>query len=239
MKTSAYTIYSLGDSALTIDFGNIIDVNINEQVITIFNQLKKNPLPAMKEAVPAYSTLTVYYNFFEANKKKQAGQTAFEWIKEQVESFISNSFKTTVKEEKLISIPVCYADEFAADINVIAEGNKISVEEIINLHVAGSYKVFMLGFLPGFAYMGQVDERISFARKQQPVNVAAGSVGIAGRQTGIYPFDSPGGWQIIGRTPFKLFDNQNSNPTLFEAGDIVQFYSITKDEFEDIKAGNT
>jgi inhibitor of KinA len=239
LKNPAYTIYSLGDSALTIDFGNIIDLKINEQVIALFDLLTKKPLPATKEVVPAYSTLTIYYNFFEANKKKQADQTAFEWMREQVQTFINNGFETTAKEEKLIRIPVCYADEFGIDINTIAEGNKISVEDIINIHSSGSYKVFMLGFLPGFAYMGQVDERIGYARKQQPVNVVSGSVGIAGRQTGIYPLDSPGGWQIIGRTPLKLFEAQNSNPTLLEAGDTVQFYSITKDEFEDIKARNT
>jgi len=239
LKNPAYTIYSLGDSALTIDFGNIIDLKINEQVIYLFTQLTKTPIPATKEIVPAYSTVTVYYDFFEANKKKQADQTAFEWMKEQVQAFMNNDFETTAKEEKLIRIPVCYADEFATDINTIAEGNKISVEEIINIHSSGSYKVFMLGFLPGFAYMGQIDERINYARKQQPANVAAGSVGIAGRQTGIYPLDSPGGWLIIGRTPLKLFDSRNPNPTLLDVGDIVQFYSITKDEFEDIKARNT
>jgi inhibitor of KinA len=239
LKTSAYIIYPLGDSALTIDFGNLIDFNINEQVIMLFNHLKKNPLSAMKEAVPAYSTLTVYYNFFEANKKKQTGLTVYEWMKEQVTSFIKNDFEATTKEEKLIRIPVCYADKFATDIDVIVKGHKISVEEIINVHTAGSYKVFMLGFLPGFAYMGQVDKRISYARKQQPTNVVAGSVGIAGRQTGIYPFDSPGGWQIIGRTPLKMFESNCPKPTLLEAGNTVQFYSITEDEFEDFKARNT
>lgn len=239
MHNTAYTIYPSGDSALTIDFGNSIDLKINEQVITIFNQLTKNPLTAMKEAVPAYSSLTIYYDFFDANKKKPAGQTAYDWMKEQAEDFLKKGFEPSGKEEKLIRIPVCYADEFAYDINTIAKENEISAEEIINIHTSGSYNVFMLGFLPGFAYMGQVDKRISYARKQQPVSVAAGSIGIAGRQTGIYPLDSPGGWQIIGRTPLKIFDNHNPNPTLLEAGDIVQFYSITKDEFEDIKARNT
>jgi inhibitor of KinA len=106
------------------------------------------------------------------------------------------------------------------------------------LHTSTIYRVYMLGFLPGFAYMGLVDEKISSSRKQNPVTVEAGSIGIAGKQTGIYPLRSPGGWQIIGRTPLKLFDKEKINPVLFKSGDQVQFYSITKDEFEDIKSGN-
>ena len=116
--------------------------------------------------------------------------------------------------------------------------NKISVEEIIHLHASTTYRVYMLGFLPGFAYMGMVDEKIATPRKQFPAPVEAGSIGIAGRQTGIYPLNSPGGWQIIGRTPLKLFDKEKNDPTLFKTGDTVQFYSITKDEFENSKSGN-
>lgn len=234
-----YTIYPLGDSALTIDFGNSIDPAINEQVIALFHLLNKKPVLSMKETVPAYSTLTVYYDYFQAAKNKQQEQTAFELIKNKVEELMSTGFEIAAKEERVIRIPVCYNSEFAMDIETIAKGNSSSAEEIISIHSTTSYKVFMLGFLPGFAYMGTVDEKISYARKQQPVNVAAGSVGIAGRQTGIYPLDSPGGWQIIGRTPLKLFDKEQSNPVLLQAGDTVQFYSITKDEFEDIKTRNT
>ena len=114
----------------------------------------------------------------------------------------------------------------------------ISIEEIIQLHSSATYRVYMLGFLPGFTYMGLVDEKISSPRKQQPTPVEAGSVGIAGRQTGIYPLRSPGGWQIIGRTPWNLFEKEQVNPVSFKSGDHVQFYSISKDEFEDIQGGN-
>jgi inhibitor of KinA len=139
---------------------------------------------------------------------------------------------------ELISIPVCYEKEFAHDLEWIAIQNNISLEEIISLHTAASYHVYMLGFLPGFAYMGLVNDKISVPRKQKPVTVEAGSVGIAGKQTGIYPLSSPGGWQIVGRTPMKLFDKEKESPTLIKSGDSVQFYSITKDEFEDIKSRN-
>jgi inhibitor of KinA len=239
----------LGDSALTIDFGNVIDLSINEKVISLFHHLSNRPLTGMKEAVPAYSSLTIHYDFFEVNKHKEPDQTAFDWIKQQAGEMITEGFEIKISAENNIRIPVCYADEFAIDIKTIAEGNGISADEIINLHTSTTYKVFMLGFLPGFAYMGEVDEKISHARKPQPQMLKAGSVGVAGRQTGIYPLDSPGGWQIIGRTPLKLFET-SSKPSpkerayeatgcLLQAGDSVQFYTITKDEFEDIKARNT
>jgi inhibitor of KinA len=235
----SYTIFPLGDSALTIDFGNLIDLEINNRVISLFHHLSAQPLTAITESVPAYSSLTIYYNFFEANKKKKPHQTAFEWMKQQADEIISGGFEMIIPAEKIARIPVCYDDEFATDIKTIAEAKGISAEDVINIHTSETYKVFMLGFLPGFAYMGEVDERISYARKQKPEMVMAGSVGIAGKQTGIYPLDSPGGWQIIGRTPIKLFNKENNPLTLFNAGDSVQFYSITKNEFEDIKARNT
>ena len=235
----SYTIFPLGDSALTIDLGNVIDPGINEQVISLFHHLTNRPLPNMKEAVPAYSSITIYYDFFESNKHKEPDQTTFEWMKQQAEDIITEGFETKKVVENNIRIPVCYSEEFGPDIKTIAEAKGISAEEVINIHTSAAYKVFMLGFLPGFAYMGEVDEKISYARKPKPEMLKAGSVGIAGRQTGIYPLDSPGGWQIIGRTPFELFNKKNDPLTLLNAGDSVQFYSITKDEFEDIKARNS
>jgi inhibitor of KinA len=235
----SYTIFPLGDSALTIDFGNLIDLEINKSVVSLFHHLSAKPLNAMTESVPAYSSLTIYYNFFEANKKKKPHQTAFEWMKQQAEKMIAEGFEIKSTIDNNIRIPVCYEDEFSTDINTIAEAKGISAEEFINIHTSKTYKVYMLGFLPGFAYMGEVDEKISHARKPQPQMLKAGSVGIAGHQTGIYPLDSPGGWQIIGRTPLELFNKNNDQLTLLNAGDSVQFYSITKHEFEDIKARNT
>ena len=235
----SYTIFPLGDSALTIDFGNVIDPGINEQVISLFHHLSNRPPAAMKEAIPTYSSLTIHYNFFEANKHKDPDRTTFEWMKQQAEQMITEGFKIKISAENIMRIPVCYSEEFGPDIKTIGKANGISAEEIINIHTSSTYKVFMLGFLPGFAYMGEVDEKISYARKPKPEMLKAGRVGIAGRQTGIYPLDSPGGWQIIGRTPLTLFNKNNDQLTLLNAGDSVQFYSITKDEFENIKAGNT
>lgn len=233
-----YNIFPLGDSALIIDFGNIIDEQINKLVHAVFYELQKDPVPGLVEAVPAYSSLTIYYDVLFIRKKINGSATAFEWVAEKVKEYLSRDRIEVQSNGTLIHIPVCYEREYGTDLNFIAMQNKISVEEIIHLHVSVTYRVYMLGFLPGFAYMGLVDEKIATPRKQFPAPVEAGSIGIAGRQTGIYPLNSPGGWQVIGRTPLKLFDKEKNDPTLFKTGDTVQFYSITKDEFENSKGGN-
>jgi inhibitor of KinA len=229
----AYRIFPLGDAAITIDFGNVIDEKINSLVIQLFNDFKINPLPAMIEAVPAYSSLTVYYDVFGISKTLNNDRSIYEFISEQIEKRLDQPLKESNESTRLMTIPVCYKTAFGPDIEHLAKEKNIPVEEVIRIHSSKQYRVYMLGFLPGFCYMGEVDERISMSRKSQPQPVAAGSIGIAGRQTGIYPFASPGGWQIIGRTPLKLFDPQKEEPALLKAGDTVRFISISKDEFED------
>jgi inhibitor of KinA len=226
-----YHIFSLGDTAITIDFGNCIDEAINREVIARYYEFSRQPFPGMIEAVPAYSSLTIYYDLTDI-KKKTAGGPAFNWVKEQVEKRLAQPVIDLAPTNRVVRIPVCYEKEFAHDSSHLASAKNISIEELIQLHSSKNYKVYMLGFLPGFPYMGEVDPKIAMPRKPQPVNVAAGSVGIAGRQTGIYPLNSPGGWQIIGRTPLKLFSTEGSGSTLLQTGDIVQFYRISKDEFE-------
>jgi len=230
---SPYRIFSLGDSALTLDFGNLIDEDLNSQVKALFTQLQNNPLPGMIEAVPAYSSLTVYYDVLMLRKTVPIETTVFDWLAEKLKQKLLNPTEVIQPASRLIEVPVCYEKEFAPDIEEIASDKQISIDEVIRLHSSNTYRVFMLGFLPGFAYMGEVDKQIEFPRKKQPrQKVIAGSVGIAGRQTGIYPLDAPGGWQIIGRTPLKIFNSEHENPVLFKAGDSVKFFSISIDEFE-------
>ena len=236
-EKTLYKIFPLGDSGLTVDFGNIIDESLNKLVHTVFYQLQKDPVPGIIEALPAYSSLTIYYDI-PFIRKISGQKTAFEWMSEKIKDYLSRERIEVEDSGTLIRIPVCYEKEYGTDLDFIALLNQITIDEIIHLHTSTIYRVYMLGFLPGFAYMGMVDEKIATPRKQFPAPVEAGSVGIAGRQTGIYPLNSPGGWQIIGRTPLKLFDNEKENPTLFRSGDSVQFYSITKDEFENIKSRN-
>ena len=230
-----YRIFPLGDAAITVDFGNCIDKKINKEVIARFNQLQQQPLPGMIEAVPAYSSLSVYYDITALKKRLALHQTVYEWMKQQLEERLVQPVQQDQITGRYLEIPVCYDEEFAGDIQQLASTKNILVDEVIQIHVSKRYKVYMLGFLPGFPYMGEVDERIAMPRKATPVNIKEGSVGIAGKQTGIYPLSSPGGWQIIGRTPLKLFDATKAEPTLLRAGDTVQFYSISKNEFEEIK----
>jgi inhibitor of KinA len=172
-------------------------------------------------------------------KKIRPDLTVFEWMKKQLTERLEQPAPQDPVNERILNIPVCYEEEFAMDLQQLAITKNISVDEVIQIHTTRQYKVYMLGFLPGFPYMGEVDEKISMPRKPQPVNIEAGSVGIAGKQTGIYPLNSPGGWQIIGRTPLRIFDSAGEEPTLLRAGDTVQFYSITKNEFELINKKST
>lgn len=232
-----YRILPLGDRALVIDFGNRIDEALNEYVLQLFYWLRQHPLPGMTEAIPAYSSLAICYDTAGVKKKLPAGLTTFDQMKEQAAELLSRDIPEMPLTPRLHRIPVCYDLPLAPDLPAVAAANQLSVEQVIELHCAGSYRVFMLGFLPGFAYLGEVDERIAMSRKTQPQPIQAGSVGIAGRQTGIYPLSSPGGWQIIGRTPLQLFDRNGlkENPsqlTRLLPGDSVQFYPISQHEFE-------
>ena len=229
-EDSLYRIFPLGDSAITLDFGNVIDEDINKKVIALFHSLNKEPLPGMIEAVPAYSSLAIYYDGSRLKKSGVLNTTIYEWVKEQLEKRLQEPLTQVDSLSRLVKIPACYEKEFGLDLEEISAQKNITVEEIIYIHLSKTYRVYMLGFLPGFPYMGETDEQIKMPRKMQPrQRVEAGSVGIAGRQTGIYPLASPGGWQIIGRTPLKLFED---SICLLSPGDNVQFYSISKHEFE-------
>jgi len=232
-----YTMFPLGDSALTIDFGNSIDDQTNQKVLQLYHQIKDAHIPYLTDLVPAYSSLTVYYDVISVYSTEHS---AFEAISELIENITEEKPKPVDGTKRLIDIPVCYEIKYALDIYEIARQKNLSVEEIIAIHTSKTYRVYMLGFIPGFSYMGLVDEQIEVPRKTEPrPNVEAGSVGIAGRQTGIYPLNSPGGWQIIGKTPLRLFNKDLAQPVLFEPGDEVKFYSITEDEFEDFKKRNS
>lgn len=232
LATAAYQISPLGDSALLIDFGNKIAEEINKVVIARTRQLKEN-LAGVIEVVPAYSSVAVYFDLVKLKKQTPKNKLVYDFLKEEVERVLLQPLSLEEKQERLIKIPVCYEQEFAPDIHYLASVNNLSVDEVIALHVSKIYRVHMLGFLPGFSYLGEVDEKIATPRKPVPQAVAAGSVGIAGRQTGIYPLASPGGWQIIGRTPLTIFNPHAEKAVLLRAGDRVQFFSITANEFTD------
>lgn len=232
----AFTIFPLGDSALTIDFGNTINDDINQSVLHLFHKLR-HQLPFIKDVVPAYSSLTVYYDVLSLQTKEK---TAFEAMQDLLLPLLKEDDININNQSRKLRIPVCYAKRFAPDLEEIASQKNLTTEDVIHLHSGKIYRVYMIGFLPGFAYMGKVDARIATGRRSSPrTAIAAGSVGIAGEQTGIYPLASPGGWNIIGRTPLLLFDRSKEEPVLLQPGDGVEFYSITEDEFENYQKGHS
>jgi inhibitor of KinA len=220
-----YSIVPLNETAALVLFGNSIDVNTNESVIALHEALAKNPFDGFIESVPAYSSLAIFYH----------PTVRFETVKAVLEALAISveSPRLNVSETRqMIEIPVLYDGD---DLDFVGERHGLSREQVISIHTASSYRVFMLGFLPGFPYMGTVDDRIATPRRNSPRTVVpAGSIGIAGKQTGIYSQSSPGGWQLLGRTPLKIFDAKRETPCLLTAGDIVKFYSITSTEFENL-----
>jgi inhibitor of KinA len=226
-----YTIFPLGDSALTVDFGNLIDEETNRKALRLFHQLKNERHPWITDLIPGYSSLTIYYNLYELYHHKQADKSAFETMAEMIETLASKKPADDQISRRTMEVPVCYDESFATDLQELADANGLEPSEVIELHTARTYRIYMIGFLPGFAYMGEVDERIVMPRRTVPRTVAPGSVGIAGKQTGIYPLQSPGGWNIIGKTPLKLFDRELPDPVLFQPGDEIKFFSISKNEF--------
>ena len=172
-----YIIFSLGDSALTLDFGNIIDTAINNYVLSLFHHFKRKKLAGIVDIVPAYSSLSFHYNVLTVRQSAANNLSAFEIIKEEIEKELNEDIKQETTQQRKINIPVCYSEAFAPDIEFIASEKNISIEKIIQLHTSKSYTVYMIGFLPGFSYMGEVAEAIAIPRKIQPVAVPAGSVG--------------------------------------------------------------
>jgi len=224
-------IFSLGDAAATIELGNRVDERLNRKVMAMTAWITQHAFDGLKDCIPAYSSLTVHYDPFLIKTTYHPASTVFEWVKQQLEAAFDQSSENLYVQPLLHRVPVCYEDDYAPDLASLALTCKLTTKEIIELHTAVIYRVYMIGFLPGFAYLGTVDERIAAPRKPQPVPVIAGSVGIAGKQTGIYPLNSPGGWNIIGRIPLKMFDPAAAKPVWMQPGDEIAFFPITAREF--------
>ncbi len=216
--------FSVSESALTISFENRISTEINRKILELAQHIEQNPFAGLVEIVPAYSSLTLFYDLPTVRKTFPTSPDAFSAVRAFAENALKNMSESVKNDAREIEIIFDRRDEFAPDLEFISNTKNLSKTEIIEIFTARTYRVFMLGFLPGFAYMGEVDERIAVPRKEKPrLKVPKGSVGIAGNQTGIYPLESPGGWQIIGRTETQLFTPNEKNPVFFQAGDLVKF----------------
>jgi inhibitor of KinA len=213
-----------GDQALLVEFGTEISPEINLRVQEFFRRASAHKIPGIGEMISSYCSALVYYDPFLLS---YSGTTA--WAKEFLGSRSAEEEAAVPAKE----VPVLYGGEHGPDLSFVARHNQISEEEIIRLHTGQTYLVYVVGFSPGFAAMGIVPPKIQTPRLASPrTKVPAGSVGIGGLQTGIYAVESPGGWQLIGRTPLKLFDLEKNPPSFFQAGDCARFYAIDEKEFK-------
>ena len=224
-----YKISPISENALTIEFGHEISVELNEKVIQLADFIEKNKFAGLIELVPAYSSLTVFYDLIIVRKNYQDFPNAFSAVRVWAEKALKNLPRVKKTKPRLIKIEVNYSEEMAPDLEFVATRAKLTKDEVIKIHTGQTYRVFMIGFLPAFAYLGEVDERIATPRHETPrTKVKKGSVGIAGKQTGIYPLESPGGWQIIGHTQVEMFQPEGGEISLLKTGDLVEFYDLNK-----------
>ncbi|GKV70492.1 kinase A inhibitor [Sporosarcina sp. NCCP-2716] len=232
------TIQPLGDSAVTITLGQGIHPEVHQKVKGLSRALEEQPFDGMIETVPSYNKLTVYYSPFEVYRSQSAtlGTTAFEMVTKYIQCISETIHETAAAKGRLIELPVLYGGYAGPDLAFVAQHNGLSIEEVIDIHANGEYLVYMIGFAPGFPFLGGMDEKIATPRKETPrTAIPAGSVGIAGMQTGVYPLKTPGGWQIIGHTPTPLFLPELSPPSYLQAGDRVKFRPVTEIEYKQLK----
>ena len=217
-------IFPLSESAITIEFGSEISPELNDRAIALAAHFNQNPFPGVIEAAPAYASVTLFYDIVETRRAFPGEASVFSVISDLVRSAAETISESPSIEPRLVEIPMIISKHDSPDLESISDRTGLSPDEVIGMFTSRTYRVYMLGFLPGFAYMGEVDERIATPRLPSPcTKVPQGSIGIAGKQTGIYPLVSPGGWNLIGRTDIRLFDPKAAEPTLLKPGDEVRF----------------
>lgn len=226
-----FRLYPLSDTAVTVQFGESIDEDTHAKVRTFCAYLDRHPFPGFVEQVPAFTTVTIYYNPWILSEKGL--YNPYTRITEQLQHMLKLAKESQkAARPRVVEIPVCYDGPFGPDLEYVARHTRLSPREVIASHTRGKYLVYMIGFAPGFPYLGGLAKKLATPRKQNPrPRIPAGSVGIAGNQTGIYPIETPGGWQLIGRTPLQLFDPDREHPSLLQAGDLVRFVSISEEEY--------
>jgi len=237
-------IIPLGDSVLIVrvreQFEEAPEETLDD-VLRVFRSLQRAAIRGVIELAPAYTSVAVFFDPVAVLKAHGAANGMFDELATRIRSAIlpasrRHSRRTATGGSRLIAIPVCYDPEFGFDLNRVAEHAKLSEREIVNLHSSAEYRVACVGFVPGFPFLAGLPKSLATPRRDVPrKEIPPGSVGIGGAQTGIYPLRSPGGWNLIGRTPLKLFDPTIDPPTLLAPGDRVRFRAITREEFESSK----
>jgi len=226
--SSHYRIVPAGESVLVIEFEERIDPLVNATTIACAEAMQAASLAGVRDVVPTYRSVAVYFDPL---------RTDTDALLERMTHEAETAGPGALAVREPLRIPVCYGEDLGPDLPHVAAFAKTTADDVVQMHAGATYRVFMLGFVPGFAYLGMADSRIAMPRRSTPrVRVPAGSVGIAGVQTGIYPAETPGGWQLIGQTPMRPFDSARDDPFLMKAGDAVQFYPIDRAEFDRLRA---
>ena len=216
-------IVAAGDAAWLIELENRIDPAVNARAIAIAEAVRRARWTAVRDVVTGYRSVAVYVDPLKADGDA---------LREKLRQLVTRTTSSDATREDVVTVPVCYGGEYGPDLAEVAAFAGGSEAEVVALHAGIEYRVYMVGFVPGFPYMGTVDSRIAAPRRQTPrVKVPTGSVGIAGLQTGIYPRETPGGWNLIGRTPLKPFDLARAEPCAFRAGSRVRFVPVSHAEF--------
>lgn len=218
----------MGDRALVVEFDEVISPEVNRRVRALSQGIEKARIPGVQEVVPAYRSFAVYYDPLTI---------AFDDLCLRIRKIEAKLSELELPKPRVFHLPVCYGGEMGPDLPYVAEHNGLTEEEVIAIHAQETYLVYMIGFLPGFPYLGGMSPKIATPRLSEPrTKIPAGSVGIAGNQTGVYPIESPGGWRIIGRTPIKLYTPEKDPPVLLAIGDFVRFFPISLEEYQEILA---
>jgi inhibitor of KinA len=233
-------ITPLGDCAVLVRLTGNFEADPEsalEKVLTAQKTLAAAKIPGVIELAPAYTTVALFYDPIRAIEAGAPVEDIFSWFEQRIGDAISNAKNASAHSipSTTVEIPVCYASEFAFDLDDVARRTDLEPNEVIALHSSTEYRVHCVGFTPGFPFLGGLPPKLAAPRRETPrTEIPAGSVGIGGKQTGIYPVKSPGGWNIIGRTPLRLFDPQRNPPVLVRAGDGVRFRPISCEEFDQL-----
>jgi len=212
----------MGDRAFLVELGDQINPSINERVRELFLKLDRRPLKGVVELVPSYRSLMVVYDPLKTEMHR---------LREAIVELYQATDPSLVPEPRTLHVPVVYGGEYGPDLEWVADLHNMSPEQVIRLHTGTTYRVYMIGFTPGYPYLGELPAALATPRRETPrTAVPQGSVAIAQRQTGIYPVQSPGGWHILGWTPINLFDANRWPPTPLEMGDLVRFFPVQKEE---------
>ncbi|OAS89321.1 MULTISPECIES: 5-oxoprolinase subunit PxpB [Metabacillus] len=229
------TFYPQGDKAITIHFGQELHKDLHQKIIAFTEFIEANPFPGLLEVIPSFTSATISY---EPTKIEMVTpkKTPYDVVLSILKSRLTNLPVSISHPSKTVTIPVCYGGDFGPDLQDVADYHHLTQQQIINIHANQEYLVYMIGFAPGFPYLGGMSKEIATPRKATPrLKIPVGSVGIGGEQTGVYPIESPGGWQLIGRTPIRLFRQDAKQPSLLRAGDFVRFQPITPQQFEALR----